>query len=347
MAWRNRQRGVDGRWLSANSNPSSGFSSPIHLSREASPPTTASSPLTPAESPTPSPSASSPALSQPSLSSSFLPDPFNGCLTPPSSPPQQEPDHPVTKPTTPTNTTMSITADLPEFKGDMNVDKIQPGNFLLQFKRATILFADDVKAKLFEVCLGETDSPARIWYNKLSAPDKSSWTTLETLFKAKFPDTPVASKSIMDWENELAAATIAEDKLGQTETVRGVEMHMHHKFAEQLLFCATKAGLASGSTLIGIVRQKLPAPIKTRIGVEFKDWTEFTKAIKDVPAQALKDHLEAQEERDKDIQQLKSQMAQLSRERLATTRTPPEGSSASGIVRTEFAILSPAPVSLC
>lgn len=200
---------------------------------------------------------------------------------------------------------------LPEFTGKMSVDKEQPSDFLLEFERATFVYDADTKLKAFRLSMGKGTCPARTWYDSLKLGERDTWDKVETLFKAKFPDTPVATKRKMDWEKELAEAKLDEEKLGKTEEVRGVEVYAHHKFAEDLFSLAENAEISGSQTLIGLVRDRLPEPIKSRISCEFKDWREFTDAIKAVSAVELKECVQQKAIRDKELKQMQSQIAQL------------------------------------
>jgi hypothetical protein len=189
---------------------------------------------------------------------------------------------------------------VPIFKGIRGEDEHQPSEFLRHFHILTYGVEDGEKVSFLKICLGPRDSPSREWYDELKAEQKGTWEGVEQLFMERFPDTVKAVKSKAEWEEELLTAKLEEEKVGKVEKEGGVEVYTHYLFAERISMLARKAGVASGSTLIGQVRSKLPRALRTRLKTEYPNWTDFVEAIKQIPAGELREEMALQEEKAKE-----------------------------------------------
>jgi hypothetical protein len=112
---------------------------------------------------------------------------------------------------------------------------------------------------LLQDCLGAETTPAAKWFTGLPSSEKTDFLDkVQSAFRARFPDPERAG----EWERELAALRLEENKLGKIIETQGTEMFTHHQFANTMMNLAENANIATTDSLISIVRDNLPPEIK-------------------------------------------------------------------------------------
>ncbi|KAF7330054.1 hypothetical protein MKEN_00269500 [Mycena kentingensis (nom. inval.)] len=197
---------------------------------------------------------------------------------------------------------------VPTFYGDERDDehKINSEDFLRLFRiRTRELGKDDDKARLSAVAdYFAARSPAAKWFlAERAALAAGSWDAFETAFTTKFPTAEVAELLPQEYETQLVEMRITLEELGKVVEVGAVKIHAIDRFADQLLVTAKKAGVASSTSYMFMVRKDLPEPLRKRVPGTAKDWTEFTKKLKEADKLAVKEEAEELKARnDKDAE---------------------------------------------
>ena len=166
-----------------------------------------------------------------------------------------------------------------------------PQNFLRAFRREMRSLAttnDKDIAWAFIDYLG-TSSQADLWFDDLTQTMQESWAQLETAFVAQWPRITQAKRSEQEIERELLSTLLNEKELGEKVKIRGVDVWSHVAWADKVTILVNEANIASKTTHIWQVRDKLPDAIKDVVGSTQADWTTFMKAVRNVDLQHIRD----------------------------------------------------------
>ncbi|KAF5385081.1 hypothetical protein D9615_000997 [Tricholomella constricta] len=197
--------------------------------------------------------------------------------------PTSPPPIPIPDPRTPDD---DMPANVEPFWGDRPDENGQ--DFLRAFNRAMGDKADAVKCKLFVNYL-HADSEADEWYAALPPDVRADWDDMETAFHARWPRATVARKTAMEYEEEILALQLKEEALGLKETVAGREVYTHIAWADKMSALVSRAGHATGSTYIGLVRRGLPSLMRERIVGTPANWTAFLTTVRAVDIDHIRD----------------------------------------------------------
>jgi hypothetical protein len=166
-----------------------------------------------------------------------------------------------------------------------------PQNFLRAFRREmrSLTTTDDKEiAGAFVDYLGAS-SQADLWFEDLEPGTKESWTLLETAFIARWPRITKAKRSEQEIERELLSTLLEEKELGEKVKIGGVEVWSHVAWADKIAILVNEADIATKTTHIWQVRDKLPYTIKDVVKSTHTDWTAFLQAVRDVDLQHIRD----------------------------------------------------------
>ena len=208
-----------------------------------------------------------------------------------------------------------------------------PVDFLKAFNR-NLLYAnptatDTEKIAILSNYLG-TDSPAEQWHTKLTGSQLMSWTDFITTFKTQWPTRTSVTQMSEEYQEELLAHKLLEDNVGTMKTIGWQKVWANMKWAEEAWELAMLAEIQSGSMLIWKVKKQLPKAIRNLLDDKYKNWEEFTKAVKDLSTTKLKQEREdidkkkkQDEERDwKLTAGLTVQLQRMSIGQVAVSQTP-------------------------
>ncbi|KAF5374109.1 hypothetical protein D9615_008813 [Tricholomella constricta] len=188
-------------------------------------------------------------------------------------------------------------ANVEPFWGDRPDENGQ--DFFRAFNRAMGDKSDDVKRKLFVNYL-HADGEADEWYAGLPAAVRADWDDIETAFHARWPRATVARKTAMEYEEEILALRLTEESMGLKELVAGRDVYTHIVWADRMGALVARAGHATGSTYIGLVRRGLPSLIREKIVGAPADWTAFLATVRAVDIDHIRDGAaELRKERDR------------------------------------------------
>ena len=218
------------------------------------------------------------------------------------------------------------TMSWPQFTGDPSLDKIQPSAFLRAFRlkcRDSGLDTVGDKVDALADCLGDTESPASVWFEALPNPTKADWDLLQRTFKIQYPDVASAKKTPTEWERELEALRLPEELVGKKEKYRDVDTWSHVVFAQKAQHLATQANIVQSPTGIWKVRDYLPQVLKDKVCETHVDWIAFCTAIRDIPIEKLTDFAKQHEHAEKEKKEQLDRIAKLERA-LANSRNVPD-----------------------
>ncbi|KAF5376886.1 hypothetical protein D9615_007223 [Tricholomella constricta] len=179
-----------------------------------------------------------------------------------------------------------MTSSIEPFWGDRPDEYAQ--DFFRAFNRAMGDKTDDVKRRLFVNYL-RADSEADEWYSALPPDVRADWGDIERAFHLRWPRSTIARKTAMEYEEEILAMKLKEEMLGQKEAVAGREVYTHIAWADQIGALVSRAGMAAGTTYIGLVHRALPALIRDRITATPTDWTAFLAIVRNIDIDYIKD----------------------------------------------------------
>ncbi|KAF5382140.1 hypothetical protein D9615_004471 [Tricholomella constricta] len=197
-----------------------------------------------------------------------------------------------TAPTSPAPVTATPTTDdemtaiIEPFWGDRPDENAQ--DFFRAFNRAMGDKDDDVKRRLFVNYL-RADSEADEWYAALDPNIRAGWAEIERAFHLRWPRSTIARKTAMEYEEEVLAMKLKEETLGLKETVAGREVYSHIAWADRIGALVSRAGLATGTMYIGLVRRALPTLIRERITATPTDWSTFLANIRSIDIDYIRD----------------------------------------------------------
>ncbi|KAF5366922.1 hypothetical protein D9615_010679 [Tricholomella constricta] len=192
-------------------------------------------------------------------------------------------------------------ANIEPFWGDRPDENGQ--DFFRAFNRAMGDKSDNVKRKLFVNYL-HADSEADEWYAGLPANVRGDWDQIEQAFHLRWPRATVARKTAMEYEEEILAMQLKEESVGLKETVAGREVYTHIAWADRMGALVARAGHATGSTYIGLVRRGLPTLIRDKIVGTPASWTHFLATVRAVDIDQIRDsaaELRKERERQKKV----------------------------------------------
>jgi hypothetical protein len=156
-----------------------------------------------------------------------------------------------------------------------------PQNFLRAFRREMRLLTttDDKEiAGAFVDYLGAS-SQADLWFKDLAPATKESWALLETAFIARWPQITQAKRSEQEIERELLSTLLEEKELGEKVKIGGVKVWSHVAWADKIAILVNEADIATKTSHIWQVRDKLPYAIKDVVKSTHADWTTFLQAV--------------------------------------------------------------------
>ena len=177
-----------------------------------------------------------------------------------------------------------------------------PQNFLRAFRREMRSLAttdDEQIAKAFIDYLGAS-SPADLWFEALEQATQGSWILLEAAFVIRWPRITQAKRSEQEVERELLSTILEEKELGEKVKIAGVDVWSHVAWADKVAILINEANLASKTTHIWQVRDKLPDTIKDTVKSTHADWNAFLQAVRDVDLQHIRDAV-AKRKKEEDI----------------------------------------------
>ncbi|KAF5379685.1 hypothetical protein D9615_005654 [Tricholomella constricta] len=172
------------------------------------------------------------------------------------------------------------------FWGDRPDENAQ--DFLRAFNRAMGEKSDDVKRRLFVNYL-RADSEADEWYSALPLNIHADWDEIEQAFHNRWPRATIARKTAMEYEEEILAMKLKEETLGSKETVAGREVYTHIAWADRMGALVSRAGLAAGTTYIGLVRRALPTLIRDKTTGMPGDWATFLTGVRAIDIDYIRD----------------------------------------------------------
>ena len=175
-----------------------------------------------------------------------------------------------------------------------------PQNFLRAFRREMRSLAttnDKDIAQAFIDYLG-AGSQADLWFEDLAQATQESWVQLETAFVARWPRITQAKRSEQEIERELLSTLLNEKELGEKVKIGGVDVWSHVAWADKVTILVNEANIASKTTHIWQVRDKLPDAIKDVVKSTHTDWTAFMQAVRDVDLQHIRDAVSKRKKED-------------------------------------------------
>jgi hypothetical protein len=214
-----------------------------------------------------------------------------------------------------------MTEPLPEWGGD-EIDSISSKTFIKRFQRALALtkHTSNERIALLGNCM-RADSTAEQWFEENIENKDLTIDDVITKFKSQFPSIEQAKKSKTDYERELEALRLDNDKLGEKETIAGIEAYTHVAFAAKALELAKRANIDEGTSYIWQVRDKLPDIIRDKVPAGHENWTSFTNAIRNVDITHIKDNVEKRKREAKATDEINARIRML--ERAASLQNSP------------------------
>ncbi|KAF5381260.1 hypothetical protein D9615_008410 [Tricholomella constricta] len=190
-----------------------------------------------------------------------------------------------------------MAANIELFWGDRPDENAQ--DFFRAFNRAMGEKSDDVKRRLFVNYL-RADSEADEWYAALPANVRADWDEIERVFHLRWPRATIARKTALEYEEEILAMKLKGETLGSKETVAGREVYTHIVWADRMGALVSRAGLAAGTTYVGLVRRALPALIREKTTGAPINWAAFLTSVRDIDIDYIRDGAEeAERERER------------------------------------------------
>jgi hypothetical protein len=193
-------------------------------------------------------------------------------------------------------------------------------DFMRAFLRDTRGDDDKTKLESFENYL-HASSPADEWLEDLDRADKATWAKLKEAFIKKWPKVKQAKKTQAEREDELLELRLKEEDLGKKTEVGGLDVWTHINWADKALRLAVAANVETSTTYINQVRKQLPDLIKQKVGSTHADWEAFTKAIREVDLEHIKDGAERLRKAAEEKSELRRRIRQLEASPTAGIRT--------------------------
>ncbi|KAG0699448.1 hypothetical protein DFH29DRAFT_877275 [Suillus ampliporus] len=180
-------------------------------------------------------------------------------------------------------------------------------DFLKSFSRAmrqqSIISSSD-KLDAFGDYLS-TGSEAEVWFKGLMPSQKSSWTLFVVEFETQWPPIIIAKKTQVEYEKELLEYLLTDAEVGMKMTQDDKECWSHKAWA-------TRAGITKSTAMIWQVRGRLPSVIKDLLkDDEYKDWTAFTKEVKELKGNRLLEKKEQHIKQEHKVSQLRADVVRL------------------------------------
>jgi hypothetical protein len=191
---------------------------------------------------------------------------------------------------------MAMTPTPSSFSGNDN-ENLQ--NFLCEVERYIHLnrITDEAMKVIIFGTFISAGSQADIWWNTLTAAQMATWADVKAAFTAQWPAIVVATKSTLDYQQELLTLRLKEDDVGEQITVAGVSTWSHLHYHGHLLKLVQDAGVANAPVFIHQVREALPHIIHDLTSPAPATWTVFLDEIKDADINVIQD--KAQKEKEK------------------------------------------------
>ena len=153
-------------------------------------------------------------------------------------------------------------------------------------------FTDDNKKQQFPNFL-QADSVADEWFEDLTPADKKEWTSIEAVFRKRWPRKKAAKKTKEEFEEEIMGLRLKMEDLGKKEKVTGREVYSHIAWADKMATIVRGAKLEATTTYIGHVRKELPKLLREKVGTGHADWEIFLQAVRDVDLDHIRDGMDA------------------------------------------------------
>ena len=125
------------------------------------------------------------------------------------------------------------------------------------------------------------------------------WMDFITAFKTQWPTRTSTTQTSEEYQEELLAHKLLEDDVGTMKMIGRQKVWAHVKWAEEAWELAMLAEIQSGSMLIWKVKKQLPKAVRNLLDDKYKNWEEFTKAVKDLSTTKLKQEREDIDEKKK------------------------------------------------
>ncbi|TFY73812.1 hypothetical protein EWM64_g10201 [Hericium alpestre] len=155
------------------------------------------------------------------------------------------------------------------------------------------------------------DSPTEDWYKVLIPAAKADWPAFETAFCARWKLAKKAVKSSAELQQEMLEYRLREELLGTKVTVGGREVWTHVQWAKHMLELAERAGIATSTQNIWLIRCELPDIIKDFVPEMHADWTAFTQAVTNIDISQLRNKVDAKRHHDGDLARMSAKVQQL------------------------------------
>lgn len=179
---------------------------------------------------------------------------------------------------------------------------------------------DKTKLEVFENYL-HASGPADDWLEELKEEDKTTWAKLKDAFTKRWPKVKQVKKMQIEYEDELLSLQLKDEDLGKKVEVGGLSVWTHIHWAEKILRLAIGASVDEGTTYINQVRKQLPDIIKQKVDATHANWEAFTKAVREVDLEHIKDGAERLKKTNEEKQEIARRLRQLEASPTAGIRT--------------------------
>ncbi|KAG2338312.1 hypothetical protein BDR05DRAFT_893881 [Suillus weaverae] len=220
------------------------------------------------------------------------------------------------------------------FHGDGHKSE-NPADFLKSFncamRQQSVTVITD-KVEVFGNYLG-TGSDAEVWFKALTPSPKASWAAFLAAFEDHWPPIVVAEKTKVEYERELIEHLLPDAEVGMKTTLYDRECWTHEAWATKALQLASRAGIATGTSMIWQVRGRLPSVIKDLLKAdEYTDWAAFTTEVKGLKGNRVLEKKEQHSRQEHEVNMLCADVARLQQ------RNPTQNSLAT--LQNQFARMS-------
>lgn len=199
------------------------------------------------------------------------------------------------------------------FHGDGRKSE-SPADFLKSFNRAMrqqSITTSIEKVEAFGDYLG-TGSDTELWFKALTQNSKATWPAFVTAFEDRWPPIVVAEKTKAEYERELMEHLLSDAEVGTKTTLHDRECWMHEAWAAKALQLASRAGIATSSSMIWQVRGRLPSVIKDLLKAdEYANWSAFTMEVKDLKGNRVLEKKEQHSKQEHEVNRLRADVARL------------------------------------
>ncbi|KAJ7430510.1 hypothetical protein FB451DRAFT_474171 [Mycena latifolia] len=181
---------------------------------------------------------------------------------------------------------------------DGDTDIVSAQDFMRSFHRdMKVTTSKANKAAQFQYYL-VAGSEVDVWYKGLDPAIQSDMDALDAAVEVRYPAQEIVQPTVAEYELELTKTVLKMEDLDTKVKVADKEVWAHHAWANKVMRLATKAEIATTKSYIAPARSALPKAIRSRLKKDFKNWAEFTKAVKDVDLEEmLEDVKEYKEEK--------------------------------------------------